>query len=158
MARWSARTIQQAGLRHLERIYLAEIERDGSVITAVAPEEVLRGGDRLVFVGETEAIVDVLRINGLVAAVGSQPALERNVPERRLVEAVVARALRGRRPHDPRRAFPRPLRRGGAGGGAQRRAHPRAPEFDHPGTRRLCCCSRRAPASSTASSSRATSC
>jgi len=32
----------------------------------------------------------VLRINGLVAAVGSQPALERNVPERRLVEAVVA--------------------------------------------------------------------
>lgn len=84
------RTIQQAGLRHLERIYLAEIEREGSVITAVAPEEMLRGGDRLVFVGETEAIVDVLRINGLVAAVGSQPALERNVPERRLVEAVVA--------------------------------------------------------------------
>ena len=84
------KTIQQAGLRHLERIYLAEIERDGSVITAVAPEEMLRGGDRLVFVGETEAIVDVLRINGLVAAVGSQPALERNVPERRLVEAVVA--------------------------------------------------------------------
>jgi di/tricarboxylate transporter len=84
------KTIQQAGLRHLERIYLAEIEREGSVITAVAPEEVLRGGDRLVFVGETEAIVDVLRINGLVAAVGSRPALERNVPERRLVEAVVA--------------------------------------------------------------------
>lgn len=84
------KTIQLAGLRHLERIYLAEIEREGSVITAVAPEEVLRGGDRLVFVGETEAIVDVLRINGLVAAVGSQPALERNVPERRLVEAVVA--------------------------------------------------------------------
>ncbi len=84
------KTIQQAGLRHLERIYLAEIEREGSVITAVAPEEMLRGGDRLVFVGETEAIVDVLRINGLVAAVGSLPALERNVPERRLVEAVVA--------------------------------------------------------------------
>jgi len=84
------KSIQQAGLRHLERIYLAEIERDGSVITAVTPEEVLRGGDRLVFVGDTDAIVDVLRINGLVAAVGSQPALERNVPERRLVEAVVA--------------------------------------------------------------------
>jgi len=84
------RTIQQAGLRHLERIYLAEIEREGSVITAVAPEEILRGGDRLVFVGETEAIVDTLRINGLVPAVGSGPALERNVPERRLVEAVVA--------------------------------------------------------------------
>lgn len=84
------KTIQQAGLRHLQRIYLAEIERDGAVITAVAPEETLRGGDRLVFVGETEAIVDILRINGLVPAVGSQPALERNVPERRLVEAVLS--------------------------------------------------------------------
>lgn len=84
------KTIQQAGLRHLQRIYLAEIEREGAVITAVAPEETLRGGDRLVFVGETEAIVDILRINGLVPAVGSQPALERNVPERRLVEAVLS--------------------------------------------------------------------
>ncbi len=84
------RTIQEAGLRHLQRIYLAEIERDGAVVTAVAPEEILRGGDRLVFVGETEAIVDILRINGLVPAVGSKPALERSVPERRLVEAVVA--------------------------------------------------------------------
>jgi len=84
------KTIQQAGLRHLQRIYLAEIEREGSIITAVAPEEVLRGGDRLVFVGETDAIVDILRINGLVPAVGRQPVLERNVPERRLVEAVVA--------------------------------------------------------------------
>ncbi|MFM7783563.1 MAG: SLC13 family permease, partial [Gammaproteobacteria bacterium] len=84
------KTIQQAGLRHLQRIYLAEIEREGGVITAVAPEETLRGGDRLVFVGETEAIVDILRINGLVPAVGSQPALERNVPERRLVEAVLS--------------------------------------------------------------------
>jgi di/tricarboxylate transporter len=36
------KTIQQAGLRHLERIYLAEIERDGGVITAVTPEEILR--------------------------------------------------------------------------------------------------------------------
>jgi len=84
------KTIQQAGLRHLQSIYLAEIEREGAIITAVAPEEVLRGGDRLVFVGETEAIVDILRINGLVPAVGSQPVLERNVPERRLIEAVVA--------------------------------------------------------------------
>lgn len=84
------KTILQAGLRNLERIYLAEIEREGGVITAVAPEEILRGGDRLVFVGETEAIVDILRLNGLVPAVGSKPALERHVPERRLVEAVVA--------------------------------------------------------------------
>ncbi len=86
----TGRSIQQAGLRHLQRIYLAEIEREGRIITAVAPDEILRGGDRLVFVGDTDAIVDLLRINGLVPAVGSQPALERHVPERRLVEAVIA--------------------------------------------------------------------
>lgn len=84
------KSIQQAGLRNLQRIFLAEIEREGTIIGAVGPQETLRGGDRLVFVGETDAIVDVLRINGLVPAVGSQPSLERNFPERRLIEAVVA--------------------------------------------------------------------
>lgn len=86
------RTIQQAGLRNLQSIFLAEIERSGAIITAVAPEEILRGGDRLVFVGETEAIVDILRINGLVPAVGSEPSLDRDVPERMLMEAVVAQS------------------------------------------------------------------
>ena len=89
------KSIAEAGLRHLQRIYLAEIERHGSVITAVAPDERLQGGDRLVFVGETEAIIDVLRINGLVPSVGRQPVIERNVPERRLVEAVVAQGCEG---------------------------------------------------------------
>src|SRR5690554_8015788 len=60
------KSIVEAGLRHLQRIYLAEIERRGSVISAVTPDERLQGGDRLVFVGETDAIIDVLRINGLV--------------------------------------------------------------------------------------------
>ena len=36
---------------------------------SVAPDEILRGGDRLVFVGDTDAIVDLLRINGLVPAI-----------------------------------------------------------------------------------------
>ena len=84
------KNIVEAGLRHLKRIYLVEIERGGGILTAVTPEETLHGGDRLVFVGDTEAIVDVLRIPGLVASVGKQPVIERNAPERRLVEAVVS--------------------------------------------------------------------
>src|SRR5690606_9942441 len=84
------KSIAQAGLRHLQRIYLAEIERHGSVLTVVISDDILQGGDRLVFVGETDAIIDVLRINGLVPSVGRQPVIERNVPERKLVEAVVA--------------------------------------------------------------------
>ncbi|MGR9046308.1 MAG: SLC13 family permease [Gammaproteobacteria bacterium] len=83
-------TIAKAGLRNLQRIYLAEIERQGSIVTAVSPEETLRGGDRLVFVGETSAIVDILRINGLVPSDSQMPAIEKAAPERCLVEAVVS--------------------------------------------------------------------
>ncbi|MBM4203382.1 MAG: SLC13 family permease [Gammaproteobacteria bacterium] len=83
-------TIEGAGLRHLRRIFLAEIERRGTILTAVTPDEVLQSGDRLVFVGETDAIIDLLRTNGLVASENTDPVIERNVPERRIVEAVVS--------------------------------------------------------------------
>lgn len=83
-------TIQAAGLRHLRRIFLAEIERRGTILSAVTPDIVLQSGDRLVFVGETDAIIDLLHTNGLVASENSEPVIERNVPERRIVEAVVS--------------------------------------------------------------------
>lgn len=60
------KTIEQAGLRHLQRVYLIEIDRNGTAITVVSPEEVLQGGDRLVFAGDTDAISDLMRINGIV--------------------------------------------------------------------------------------------
>lgn len=86
------KTIEEAGLRHLVRVYLVEVERDGTIITAVPTEERLRGGDRLVFAGDTDAISDLLRINGIVPSEesdASQPLLTDRA-ERRLVEAVVS--------------------------------------------------------------------
>ena len=86
------KTIEQAGLRHLQRVYLIEIERSGVALAVVAPEEVLQGGDRLVFAGDTDAISDLLRINGIVPSTDGdhgQTFTERH-PERRLVEAVVS--------------------------------------------------------------------
>ncbi|MAT51676.1 MAG: SLC13 family permease [Porticoccaceae bacterium] len=86
------KSIAAAGLRHLQRIYLAEIERDGNIVTAVPSEEILRGGDRLVFAGDTEAISDLLRINGLEPSAenGHSDTLAVDRAERRLVEAVVS--------------------------------------------------------------------
>jgi len=84
------KSVEQAGLRHLQRIYLVEIERSDAIVTAVSSEERLHAGDRLVFVGETSAIVDVLRINGLVASDSDKPVIEKSAPERRLIEAVVS--------------------------------------------------------------------
>ncbi|MGR9072103.1 MAG: SLC13 family permease [Gammaproteobacteria bacterium] len=88
----AGKTVEEAGLRHLKRIYLVEIERGGTVVTAVPSEEKLQGGDRLVFAGDTEAISDLLRINGIVPSVenGHAQPLTTDRPERRLVEAVVS--------------------------------------------------------------------
>ncbi len=85
------KTVGEAGLRELERLYLVEIERDGSVVTAVPSEERLRGGDRLVFAGDTQAISDLLRINGIVPSVhDDEPSLSKDRAERRLVEAALS--------------------------------------------------------------------
>ena len=85
------KTVGEAGLRELDRLYLVEIERNGSVVTAVPSEERLLGGDRLVFAGDTQAISDVLRINGIVPSVhDDEPALSKDHAERRLVEAVLS--------------------------------------------------------------------
>ncbi len=88
------KTIEQAGLRHLQRVYLIEIERNGIILTVVTADEVLQGGDRLVFAGDTDAISDLLRIKGIVPSAEegqaqTQTFAERH-PERRLVEAVVS--------------------------------------------------------------------
>lgn len=85
------KTVAEAGLRHLVRIYLVEIERGDRVLSVVASEEVLRGGDRLIFAGETDAITDLLRIKGIVPST-SDPvsALAQSRGQRRLVEVVVS--------------------------------------------------------------------
>jgi len=88
-------TVEQAGLRDLPRLYLVEIDRAENLVTAVPSEEILRGGDRLVFAGETEAISDLLRINGIIASESGesgQVALNENRAERRLVEVVVSQS------------------------------------------------------------------
>jgi len=86
------KTVEEAGLRHLRRVYLVEIERDGAIISAVSSEEILKGGDRLVFAGDTDAISDLLRIHGVVASSddGYAPSLDAQRSGRRLVEAVVS--------------------------------------------------------------------
>ena len=57
--------VADAGLRHLSSVFLATIERSGSLIAPVSPEEVLRGGDRLRFVGRVKHVVDLPAIRGL---------------------------------------------------------------------------------------------
>ena len=83
-------TVQAAGLRHLPGLFLVEIERRGEVLPAVGPDEKLFGGDRLVFAGITESIVDLQRIRGLVPATDQLFKLDSPRHSRTLIEAVIA--------------------------------------------------------------------
>ena len=85
------KTIEQAGLRHLGGVFLAEIDRGGEALVAVGPETVLRGKDRLIFFGIVESVVDLQRIRGLVPATDQVFKLDDPRHNRCLVEAVVSK-------------------------------------------------------------------
>jgi len=84
------RTIEKAGLRGLDGLFLMEIDRNGHVIAAVAPTERLEAGDRLVFVGIVDSVVELQKIRGLRPATDQVFKLDNKRSERVLVEAVVS--------------------------------------------------------------------
>ncbi|MEO1008911.1 MAG: SLC13 family permease [Planctomycetota bacterium] len=84
------KTVEQAQLRHLPGLFLASIERNGEVIPAVGPDEVLRGGDVLVFAGILDSVVDLLNIRGLVPATDQVKKVEAPWANRAVVEAVIS--------------------------------------------------------------------
>ncbi len=85
------KTVANAGLRHLEGLFLIEIDRDGTCIGPVEPDEVIQAKDRLVFTGVVSTIVDLEKIAGLVPAADAtyeiDPARRRG---RQLCEAVIS--------------------------------------------------------------------
>ncbi len=84
------RSVEEAGLRHLQELFLVEIERDGNVVSVVGPGERLKGGDRLVFAGTSEGAVELQQVRGLMPSRHGDSSLEKDFKERRLVEAVVS--------------------------------------------------------------------
>ena len=91
------RTVRDAGLRELETLYLSEIIRGSQVITAVAPGEVLQGGDRLNFVGDIKDASRLTQISGLTTF-----ASEEGLMQPSLTEVIVAPGsiLNGRTPKE----------------------------------------------------------
>jgi di/tricarboxylate transporter len=84
------RTIEQAGLRALPGMFLAEIERDGEILPAVEPSERLHADDRLIFVGAVDSVVDLHRIRGLRPATDQVLKLEGARKDRSFFEAVLS--------------------------------------------------------------------
>ena len=84
------KNIEQAGLRSLPGVYLAEIDRNGAVFSAVSPMFYLQTGDRLVFVGQVDSVADLQKTRGLLPATDQVFKLDTHRGDRCLVEAVVS--------------------------------------------------------------------
>lgn len=100
----AGRTVEEAGLRSLSGGFLMEIDRGETVLPMVEPTTKLMVGDRLVFVGPRDAVLDLTRLPGLQAAPDQRFRLKSPDGERCLVEAVVApeNPLRGKSIRDGR--------------------------------------------------------
>ena len=84
------RSIEEAGLRGLDGLFLMEIDRGGHFLAPVAPTERLEDGDRLVFVGIVESVVELQKLRGLRPATDQLFTLDGPRSERTLIEAVVS--------------------------------------------------------------------
>lgn len=86
-------SVATAGLRHLPGLFLVEVRRGDAFEAAVGPDYVLRGGDRLVFVGLVQSVADLHNIRGLKTVQhGENDERDLAVPrhDRIFVEAVVS--------------------------------------------------------------------
>jgi di/tricarboxylate transporter len=87
------KSIEDAGLRQLPGMYLVEVDRDGHILPAVSPRTALRGGDRLLFAGVVDSVVDLQKIRGLKPATDQVFKLSSPRHHRCLVEAVVSESF-----------------------------------------------------------------
>ncbi len=82
-------SVEEGGLRHLRGVFLAEIERDGEVLAPARPDTTLKGGDRLLFVGRADDVVDLQKMRGL-RSTEHEHALDLTQPGHTFFEAVVS--------------------------------------------------------------------
>ena len=59
------KNVDDAGLRHLQGVFLVSVDRDDTLIAPATPTTVLRGNDHLRFVGQLDQVLDLESIRGL---------------------------------------------------------------------------------------------
>lgn len=83
-------SVEDAGLRHLSGVFLADLVRGDRHLGPVSPLEVLEGGDLLIFVGDVGDVLDLRGRPGLVAPI-DQEAVLASAREPLYFEAVIGR-------------------------------------------------------------------
>lgn len=84
------RTLQEAGLRALPGLYVAEIQRADGRIEPAKPDQRIYGDDVLILVGALDSVVDLRKLRGLKTPDDQTRKLEVPAWRRTLVEAVVS--------------------------------------------------------------------
>lgn len=84
------KTIEDAGLRQLPGLFLAEVQRTGALMSAPGPEVTLLAGDVLVFVGDVDGVIDLRKVRGLKPATDQVQKVNAERRQRRLIQAVVS--------------------------------------------------------------------
>ncbi|MBK1730587.1 SLC13 family permease [Thiococcus pfennigii] len=84
------KSIEDAGLRQLPGLFLIEVERGAQILPAVSSQEILQAGDRLVFAGILDSVMDLQRTRGLIPATNQVFKLDVPRPGRCFVEAVLS--------------------------------------------------------------------
>ncbi len=85
------KNVKEAGLRNLKGIYLVEIVRESTIISPVEPTEIIRQQDTLIFAGNTEDIVDLVKSdNGIVLPEDPELPSSKNIGKIDVVEAVIS--------------------------------------------------------------------
>ncbi|MFC6440485.1 SLC13 family permease [Bowmanella sp. JS7-9] len=75
------RSIEENALRNLPELYLAEIIRGGTLISPVAPNELIEAGDKLIFTGNLKRVDTLQHIHGLQLFAESDGLLNKNLTE-----------------------------------------------------------------------------
>lgn len=91
----SGKSVEAAGLRHLQQGYLIDIQRNGQLFTSVSPDTVILAGDILVFVGSPECGHELRRFHGLKMVDGDANKMGVPLQHRCLVEAMIGPEFSG---------------------------------------------------------------
>lgn len=81
----AGKTVQQNGLRQLEKMFLIEVIREHKVMAPVSPQEVIHAGDVLVFSGDLSELALLDSFDGLKAMDSFDQAVREN-----LIEVIVS--------------------------------------------------------------------
>jgi di/tricarboxylate transporter len=66
-SKYIGKSIDEASLRNLRGLYIVEIIRHNKVIAPVAPEEIIEVDDSLIFAGDVETLIDIVKTSKDIA-------------------------------------------------------------------------------------------